>query len=125
MSQSRALARAAAEVERWERWYHAVSSSFLLATEYLGYDRLTVDFHKPIMDEWDERDFSRGLVKQAIREQVARGVDAGGLPSAALSLIRGGRDYDKGELFMAGRDHYKTTMMIARCFRLYLILPRS
>ena len=69
-------------------------STFLLATEVLGYDRLTESFHKPLLDEWDRRDLAYDQNK-----------------------------YHKDELDLWARDHYKTTCVIARCAKRQLQDP--
>ncbi|MDH3629318.1 MAG: hypothetical protein OES25_16905 [Acidobacteriota bacterium] len=69
-------------------------SLWYLATEYLGRDKLTVEFHKPMMDEMDRR-----------------------------RRLRAAGKYRKFEMEMWARDHYKTTVQEARCVQDFLIDP--
>ncbi len=66
---------------------------WLLATEILGYDKLSLTFHKPMLEEWDREDRKRFKGKHA----------------------------DSLELWP--RDHIKTWCQRARVIRYYLIDP--
>ena len=66
---------------------------WLLATEILGYDKLSLTFHKPMLEEWDREDRKRFKGKHA----------------------------DSLELWP--RDHIKTWCERARVIRYYLIDP--
>jgi hypothetical protein len=92
--------------ERKSALHKAQTNLYWLATEILGYDRLTESFHKPMMDDMDLRTRRRPLVREWC-------------PEIAL----GGRAYYKNECEIWPRDHYKTTVFIARCIQLVLIYP--
>lgn len=70
----------------------AQTNLWWLATEILGYTKLTESFHKPMMDNMD---FRRAL------RQIGK--------------------YTKDELELWARDHYKTTVRIAQCVQEILI----
>jgi hypothetical protein len=86
------------ERERQARFRRYTSSLFLLATEILGYDRLSdrlsEEFHGPLLREWDRRDLLHSVGK-----------------------------YDRSELDMWPRGYYKTTCVIARVVRAFMLQP--
>jgi len=82
--------------ERVRRLRRAQTDLYWLATEILGYDLLTRDFHKPMMDEMDER-----------------------------RKMRSAGRFKKHEGEMWARDHYKTSVREAQVVQDYLNDPED
>ena len=103
-----------AEMDRHLLLYKAMVDPMWLGREVMRYDRLTDDYHKPMMEVMWDRDMRRPLFRAAIAEQQ----EAGLLPPIFLEevdrRIRASGLYYKEELEEHPRDHYKTTMFIIR-----------
>jgi len=100
------LLKSIAAQQRKSDLERALTDSFWLGTEILKYDRLSPTFHKPMMDEMDERDRRRPLFREAY-------------PALALP----GQRYKKDECELWPRDHYKTTAFIVRAIKWILADP--
>lgn len=107
-------------VERQRLLLRVMTDPLWFAREVLGYDRLTDSYHGPMMEEMWRRDMRRPLLRAALREQVESGV----LPAVFLKTAESaGTLYYKDECEEHARDHYKTTMLIARCAKIILLWP--
>ena len=113
------------KIARDDLLFRAMVDPLWLAREIMGYDRVTDDFHGPMMKEMWERDLQRPLIRAAIAEQVGSGL----LDKHFLKLIESkpgklrGRAYEKNEGECWSREHYKTTVFIVRCAKLILLWP--
>ena len=100
------------------RLRRALTDSYWLGTEILGYDRLSKEFHAPMMADMDRRDRQRALVRAARREYSKAA------PELWPDLHPHGlHEYTKDEAEFWARDHYKTTVFIVRCARMILMWP--
>jgi hypothetical protein len=86
----------------------------------LGYDRVSEEFHGPMLLDMAKRDLRRPLVRAAIKEQE----DAGLLhPMFYEAAMDAGPEYTNDELEEWSREHFKTSCLIARCAKLILLWP--